>query len=483
MSSYTFSNGAQRVFTTADTLSFTDPGIRPVDLNFGETMVGGTSALDFWVTIDSGPLAGQSMYLLDFNGLRTAASKFIFAAGGKIFFGDGTTQLNDDLGSTLAGTAHADMFIGLGGDDKMTGSGGGDVFYMALGEGGVYGHDVIDGGTGIDEVRCLPSAFKGVVIDLGAGTMTGGDDHNLSGATLSSIEKASGTVHADTLTGSTAANELFARQGNDKLYGGGGADTLDGGAGSDLINGGAGTDWADYYNEASGVTVNLQMGTATGASAGNDTLTSIENLYGSNFADLATGSADADFMLLFGGADQVHAGGGNDTVDGGAGSDKLWGGPGNDMIIGGPGSDTIWGDSGADTMVGSGAATWPGTFSQTAGKDVFKSTASAQAGSPLDVIVGFDASTSTMAGGDSSIDAMDLVAIFNAIGYMGTDPISAGYMKIEAAGNNLGGAGEDALVSIDMDGGGSVSTWVPIFQIVDVSAATLTANPDYFFFQ
>jgi hypothetical protein len=66
---------------------------------------------------------------------------------------------------------------------------------------------------------------------------------------------------------------------------------------------------------------------------------------------------------------------------------------------------------------------------------------------------------------------------------MSTNPIGAGYMKVEAAGSNLGGTGQDALIFIDMDGGGGVSTWVPVFQVVDVSAAVLLSNSEFLLFQ
>ena len=157
-----------------------------------------------------------------------------------------------------------------------------------------------------------------------------------SGARSGSNERAAqlatltGTSGNDTLTGTTANDTIYGAAGDDLLYGGlgngsiyggDGNDTLAGGLGNDRLDGGIGTDLADYSASLSGVTVDLATGAGSGGDAVGDTLTGIENILGSGFADSLTGDAIAN--TLTGGA-------GNDTLTGGAGSDLLDGGTGTD---------------------------------------------------------------------------------------------------------------------------------------------------------
>ena len=130
------------------------------------------------------------------------------------------------------------------------------------------------------------------------------------------------------------------------ISGGLGDDVLIGSLGQDTLDGGQGTDEASYVQAVSGVTVSLLLaGSQNTGGAGPDTLTSIENLTGSSFADTLTGNAGAN--VLSGGA-------GDDTLNGGLGDDTLIGGQGADALSGGDGNDTLIFDT-ADTLV-SGAA-------------------------------------------------------------------------------------------------------------------------------
>ena len=121
----------------------------------------------------------------------------------------------------------------------------------------------------------------------------------------------------NTLTGGSGDDQLIGAGGADSLSGGDGDDFLDGGFGNDTLNGGAGSDWVSYddqsFSIASGVTVNLATGQATGP-LGTDQLISIENVLGSWKDDTLIGnSADNLFEALEG----------NDTVDGGGGFDTM----------------------------------------------------------------------------------------------------------------------------------------------------------------
>lgn len=151
-----------------------------------------------------------------------------------------------------------------------------------------------------------------------------------------------GTNNNNTLNGTTSADTIIGRAGNDALNGSGGNDRLNGGIGNDILNGGTGIDTADYSNltisgttyigATAGVKVSLALtGAQNTGGAGIDTLTSIENLIGTNFNDTLTGNA----------ANNVLSGlAGNDTLSGGGGNDQLIGGTGNDRLDGGTGVDT-----------------------------------------------------------------------------------------------------------------------------------------------
>ncbi|TAN58537.1 MAG: calcium-binding protein, partial [Rhodospirillales bacterium] len=89
-------------------------------------------------------------------------------------------------------------------------------------------------------------------------------------------------------------------------------------------------DTASYLSNLSGVNVSLATGLASGGDASGDRLISIENVWGSNFADQVVGNDGANILIGFDG---------NDTLQGGAGADTLMGGAGADIIDGGAGID------------------------------------------------------------------------------------------------------------------------------------------------
>lgn len=256
----------------------------------------------------------------------------------------------------------------------------------------------------------LNDGVSDVVIDIEAGVVVnkvaGGD----GGFTFNGFNT---TEYA---WGGRGIDDLKGQGGNDFLYGDAGNDAITGGTGNDTIDGGAGIDAADYSDATSGVTVNLATLTAqaVGGGLGSDTLTSIENLLGSNFGDILYGdgsnnsingllgddvffvnNAGADVYLGDGGADTINytgvtsgvtvdlatgtvsghlnvtgdtvtgienvvgtafgdtiAGNTSDNIlDGGALNDTLIGDEGNDTLLGGSGSDVMAGGKGDDTYV------------------------------------------------------------------------------------------------------------------------------------
>lgn len=128
----------------------------------------------------------------------------------------------------------------------------------------------------------------------------------------------------DLLYGGGGKDLLVGDDGADQLYGGDGSDLLAGERGNDKVDGGAGFDYATYFYAPTGADVNLAAGTATDGFGGTDTLTSIEGVYGSKFAD---------------------------TIRGNGNTNELFGNGGNDVLIGGGGQDLTVGDAGADRFV------------------------------------------------------------------------------------------------------------------------------------
>ncbi|MGU5763986.1 beta strand repeat-containing protein, partial [Aeromonas allosaccharophila] len=154
---------------------------------------------------------------------------------------------------------------------------------------------------------------------------------------------------ADKLNGGDGDDVLIGLGGNDTLDGGSGNDILAGGLGNDTLIGGTGVDTATYIDIGALVTVSLNTELQQNTSgAGQDTISGIENLIGSNFGDTLTGNGSANVLFGAGGNDTLVGLGGDDVLIGGEGIDLLVGGSGNDMLTGGSGKDTFkWGASDA----------------------------------------------------------------------------------------------------------------------------------------
>ncbi|MCW5735314.1 MAG: calcium-binding protein, partial [Enhydrobacter sp.] len=199
-----------------------------------------------------------------------------------------TGTSNDDL---LIGTAVADSINGLTGNDTLIGGDGPDLL----------------NGSGGNDTASYAGAGTGVTASLAApGSNTGA----AAGDTYKSIENLSGSRHDDVLAGNDSAN------------------VLTGGEGADTLNGFGGIDTASYASAASGIAASLAApGGNTGDAAG-DSYLSIENLTGSGFNDVLTGS---------------------DPSVGGAGINRLSGLDGNDILEGRGGADVLDGGNGSDT--------------------------------------------------------------------------------------------------------------------------------------
>jgi Ca2+-binding RTX toxin-like protein len=250
------------------------------------------------------------------------------------------TIYGSDGANYLWGFGGNDLIYGLDGNDHLSGDSGNDTL------GGGDGNDSLSGGTGNDELEGAN----------GDDTLNGGDG-------------------ADTMRGAGSHDVLNGGAHDDKLYGQSGDDRLEGGFGSDLLDGGTGTDTA-VYTGAGKVTIDLVLGTATGA-WGSDTPISIERvetgsgndqihagdggvwlstgagkdlIFGSDEGDIVYSGADRDIVYGYGGDDEVYANTGNDVINGLDGDDKLYGESGQDEINGGDGDDALYGGAGSDLI-------------------------------------------------------------------------------------------------------------------------------------
>jgi Ca2+-binding RTX toxin-like protein len=269
---------------------------------------------------------------------------------------DGTT--GDD---TLNGTDGDDTINGLEGNDTITDGAGSDIVDAGAGDfDSIHasvgtGTDSYDGGAGTHDIVYYTNALSGVHVSLADGqaySIAAGDAAGIGIDQLVNIEDVYGSTFSDDLTGSSGNNSLYGREGNDSLNGGGGNDNLSGGDGNDVMDGGTGIDRVTYSASDNGVRVDLSITTAQVTGQGSDTITGVENLFGSLFNDRLTGDAQDNWLLGLDGDDKLYGGDGGDQLDGDVGNDYLNGGDGNNFLDGGDGNDVLVGGSGDDYFEG-----------------------------------------------------------------------------------------------------------------------------------
>lgn len=371
-------------------------------------------------------------------------------------FADSITGAN--LNDELQGEGGNDTLVGGAGDDWLQGGTGDDILNGGAGDDsldGGAGNDVLDGGAGWDHVDFRDST-SGVNVNFATGIAQDG----LGGTdTLVNIERAVGSSFDDVLIGSAAKKESFT-----------------GGAGNDVIDGGAGMDFVFYGGAPAAITVDLATGVVTGGE-GNDTLSNIEGLIGSNFSDTLYGdSGDNWFALdqsgdvytpnyLVGGNDYVDGRGGfdgvgywramagvvvdlaNETATDGFGNtdtlisiewiigssfdDTLTGSAADNRFDGGDGNDTMDGGAGTDTAV------FQFNFADAA-ISITNGVVTVASGGFTDTLTNFE----TYQFADGVRDVSDLVAGNQTIaGTAGADNVTGG----SGADTLNGGAGNDSM--------------------------------------
>ncbi|HWI36811.1 MAG TPA: calcium-binding protein, partial [Burkholderiales bacterium] len=296
--------------------------------------------------------------------------------------GGGPSYLDGGDGNDTIGLVNGnDTVLGGAGDDSI------EIGFLATGGSSDYGTKTIDGGTGIDSLS-FSETRSAVVVDLEAGTLSGGGSNatgSAGSASLTSIENfdVSPSGMANQITGSSVANVL---------HGGSGADTIDGRAGNDTLTGAAGAD-TFVFDQAAGATnadqvMDFVSGTDTlqldarvmaalgasgrfstedprfyaapGASSGHDVDDRI--VYDTTTGELwydRDGSVGETPQLLatLQGAPSLAA---TDIVvvngSGGTGGSVINGTEGDDSLVGTAGNDTLNGFGGNDTLDGAGGA-------------------------------------------------------------------------------------------------------------------------------
>ncbi|MGE0664644.1 MAG: PQQ-dependent sugar dehydrogenase [Hyphomonadaceae bacterium] len=251
---------------------------------------------------------------------------------------------------------------------------------------------------------------------------------------------------ADTINGGDGNDRIYGGAGNDQLSGDAGDDALDGGIGNDALNGGGGFDFADYATAGAAVTVSVAAaGAQNTGGAGSDTLTGIEALRGSAFADMLTGDTIGN------------------RLDGGAGGDEMIGGLGDDQYIVDNAGDAI------TELAGEGFDQVESSISYTlaANVDMLTLTGSAFTG-------GGNAAANQIVGNDiynilSGLDGNDRL-----LGMGGGDILDGG----SGGDEMIGGLGDDRYI-VDSPSDATLELFDEGFdQVVSSISFTLAANVD-----
>lgn len=364
-------------------------------------------------------LSGQDLVQLsDFDdvGYGFAGNDTVTGNGGndKLFGGVGDDDVSGGVGNdSVLGFDGYDSLYGGDGKDTLLGETGDDYLFGGLGDDfldGGDGNDTMEGGDGNDVYTV--DVVADFVQETNANTATGGIDQVnslLANYTLgANIERGRITATgAANMTGNGLNNILFA------------------GDGDNILNGGLGNDTASYIKATGGVNIDLSLvGPNTQSASGADTLVSIENVSGSNFADLLKGNALAN------------------VLDGGAGNDTMIGGDGSDIYVVDSATDVVTetnaslATGGSDTVQSMLSAYTLATNIENG--RIMNTGAASMTGNGLNNILVAGAGANSLDGGAGSDTASFLYA-------GGAVTVNLGTVGAQATG----GSGSDTLISIE----------------------------------
>ncbi|MCK8784301.1 hypothetical protein M0638_07910 [Roseomonas sp. NAR14] len=222
--------------------------------------------------------AGLGTNTIDGRGLGTNVADFRSIAG--------SITINLTAGTaTAAGMSDTLINVrkvwGNNAGDTVLGSAGNDSFVLGSGA------NIVDGAGG---TNLVVYSYVGAAISVDMSQASNQVSHNGVYDTLSNIQTFVATSYNDVLRGSAVNESFFGLAGNNTIIGGGGSD------------------WVKYDNffdgtygaGTHGATVNLTTGTATNPWDGTDTLTAIQHVEGSQFADDLTGRSGSNYSYLRG---------------------------------------------------------------------------------------------------------------------------------------------------------------------------------------
>ena len=365
------------------------------------------------------------------NGVTNTGS-VVKAGGGTDTLVDIARVVDGDSGGfSLFGTDHADSYAITTATNnwmQILGGRGADSYNITLSGGNVR---LNFSGSWYDWL----GATHALRINVATGTIANdgfGHAETISVTGTDGALEINGTTFADVMTGSSRS-EVFITQG--------GNDTIDGAGGYDRVR----------YNRddiSTGVNVDLATGIATGASDGvafRQRLSGIEDVDGSNFADVIRGTAADERFRGRDGHDLLVGNAGGDTLSGGDGADTLNGGTGDDFLFGGDSAadlrDVIYGGDGADSIDGG------------YGND------EAYGGNGHDMMSG-DFGADTLIGNDGDDNLLGGALSDVLFGNAGADTLNGGFGHDRLNG----GAGADRFFHVGVAGHGS--DWIQDYSAV-----------------
>lgn len=305
------------------------------------------------------------------------------------------------------------------------------------------GNDVITGTASPNTSLILDyrstAVTAGVSVDLALGRATDG----LGGLdTIANFVAVRGSGLGDTLLGDAQVNRFRGR------------------GGSDFIDGRDGFDIGDYSQSSAAVSVNLAIGRVQDGEGGLDTLTSIEEVWGTTGHDTMVGSAEDELFAGFNGNDTLNGAGGQDRAtysfnagNAGAGTQGIianlvngtvldaWGG--TDTIIS---IERISGTAFADSMLGGAEAN---RFRGRGGNDTLNGGLGGDHAEYNNATAGVtvNLTTGTATDGEGGTDL--LISIENAIGGNSADHLTGVAQLARSPSLLRGGGGNDTLVGIN----------------------------------